>query len=106
MGAGLLATAAIPFAPGAIAFLAIVALVAFLTANSFGMCMGLAIERFPSKANEISSLMVMAIVGGGIVSALLARAQAMFGPAGIVATLALCIAYLLGLGFFAAFRKG
>ena len=102
MGLGLAAPAAIPFVSSPFAFLSVVAFVAFLTANSFGMCMGLAIERFPSKANEISSLMVMAIVGGGIVSAVLGFAQSSFGPVGIVATLAVCIAYLLALGIFAA----
>ena len=105
MGIGLLATAAIPFAPSPFAFLSVVAFVAFLTANSFGMCMGLAIERFPAKANEITSLMVMAIVGGGIVSALLGFAQSVFGPAGIVVTLGLCIAYLFALGLFASRRR-
>ena len=105
MGIGLLATAAIPFVLSPFAFLSVVAFVAFLTANSFGMCMGLAIERFPAKANEITSLMVMAIVGGGIVSALLGFAQSVFGPAGIVVTLGLCIAYLFGLGLFASRRR-
>ena len=105
MGLGLAATAAIPFVPSPFAFLSVVAFVAFLTANSFGMCMGLAIERFPAKANEITSLMVMAIVGGGIVSALLGFAQSVFGPAGIVVTLGLCIAYLFALGLFASRRR-
>ena len=105
MGLGLVATAAIPFVNSPFAFLLVVAFVAFLTANSFGMCMGLAIERFPAKANEITSLMVMAIVGGGIVSALLGFAQSVFGPAGIVVTLGLCIAYLFGLGLFASRRR-
>ena len=105
MGLGLAATAAIPFVSSPFAFLSVVAFVAFLTANSFGMCMGLAIERFPAKANEITSLMVMAIVGGGIVSALLGFAQSVFGPAGIVVTLGLCIAYLFVLGLFASRRR-
>ena len=105
MGVGLAATATIPFVSTPFAFLAIVAFVALLTANSFGMCMGLAIGRFPDKANEISSLMVMAIVGGGIVSAVLGVAQSSFGPVGIVATLGICIAYLLALGLFASPRK-
>ena len=105
MGIGLLAMAAIPFVSSPFAFLSVVAFVAFLTANSFGMCMGLAIERFPAKANEITSLMVMAIVGGGIVSALLGFAQSVFGPAGIVVTLGLCIAYLFVLGLFASRRR-
>ena len=104
MGIGLAATAAIPFVSTPFAFLAIVAFVALLTANSFGMCMGLAIGRFPGKANEISSLMVMAIVGGGIVSAVLGVAQSSFGPVGIVATLGVCIAYLFALGLFASPR--
>ena len=105
MGLGLAATAAIPFVSSPFAFLSVVAFVAFLTANSFGMCMGLAIERFPAKANEITSLMVMAIVGGGVVSALLGFAQSVFGSAGIVMTLGLCIAYLFGLGLFASRRR-
>ena len=104
MGLGLAATATIPFVSTPFAFLAIVAFVALLTANSFGMCMGLAIERFPEKANEISALMVMAIVGGGIVSAVLGVAQSSFGPVGIVAMLGVCIAYLLALGLFASRR--
>ena len=105
MGLGLVATAAIPFVSTPFAFLAIVAFVALLTANSFGMCMALAIERFPAKANEISSLMVMAIVGGGIVSAALGAAQSAFGSVGIVATLGVCLAYLFGLGLFASKKE-
>ncbi len=105
MGSGLAATLAIPLAPSPFAFLSIVAAVAFLTANSFGMCMSLAIGRDPSKANEITSLMVMAIVGGGIVSAVLGAAQKAFGPIGIVLTLASSFAYLFGLGLFAAAKR-
>lgn len=101
MGLGMVATAAILFVGSPFAFLALVALVALLTANSFGMCMGLAIERVPEKANEITSLMVMAIVGGGLVSALLGVAQSAFGAAGIVGILLVCLAYLFGLGLFA-----
>ncbi len=105
MGLGLVTTAAIPLASTPFAFLAVVAFVALLTANSFGMCMGLAIERFPAKANEISALMVMAIVGGGIVSAVLGFANASFGAVGIVATLCLCLSYLFFLGLFASKRR-
>ena len=105
MGLGLAATAAIPFVSTPFAFLSVVAFVALLTANSFGMCMALAIGRFPNKANEISSLMVMAIVGGGLVSAVLGFAQESFGPVGIVATLGGCLAYLFALGLFASGRR-
>ena len=104
MLAGLAATAAIPFVGSPVAFLACVFAVALMTANSFGMCMGLAIGKVPDKANEITALMVMAIVGGGLVSALLGVAQRAFGPSGIVGVLLVCIAYLFALGLFARER--
>lgn len=101
MGLGVVATLAIPLVGTPVAFLALVGVIALLTANSFGMCMGLAIERVPEKANEITALMVMAIVGGGIVSALLGFAQKALGATGIVGVLLVCVAYLLALGLFA-----
>lgn len=104
MGLGALATLAIPLVGTPVAFLALVAAVALLTANGFGMCMGLAIGRIPEKANEITALMVMAIVGGGLVSAVLGVAQRTFGPTGVVGVLFVCLAYLFALGLFA--RKG
>ena len=101
MGAGILATAAILCVGTPQLFLVCVFVVALMTANSFGMCMGLAIDRVPEKTNEITSLMVMAIVGGGLVSALLGVAQKAFGPTGIVFVLLACIGYLFVLGLFA-----
>ena len=104
MGVGLAATAAIPLVGTPLAFLVCVFVVALMTANSFGMCMGLAIDRVPEKTNEITALMVMAIVGGGLVSALLGVAQRAFGAVGIVGVLLACIGYLLVLGVFAQKR--
>jgi len=104
MGVGIAATAGIFFAGSPIAFLACVFLAALATANSFGMCMGLALDRVPEKANEIASLMVMAIVGGGIVTPLLGVAQKTAGAAGIVCVLLICLAYLFSLGLFAGKR--
>ena len=101
MGIGIAATVAILLVGSPFAFLACVFIVALMTANSFGMCMGLAIDKVPEKTNEITSLMVMAIVGGGLVSALLGVAQKAFGAAGIVGVLLVCIGYLLALGLFA-----
>ena len=105
MGAGIVATAGILFAPTPAVFLACVFVAALATANSFGMCMGLALDRVPSKANEITALMVMAIVGGGVVTPVLGFVQGCFGAAGIVAVLISSLAYLLVLGFFAGRGK-
>ena len=104
MGVGLAATVASRFAPTPTAFLACVFVAALATANSFGMCMGLAIDRLPEKANEITALMVMAIVGGAVVTPVIGFAQGVLGATGIMVVLAACIAYLLGLGVFACWR--
>ena len=100
MGVGIAATVAILLVGSPFAFLVCVFIVALMTANSFGMCMGLAIDKVPEKTNEITALMVMAIVGGGLVSALLGVAQKAFGAAGIVGVLLVCIGYLFTLGLF------
>lgn len=105
MGIGIAATAGIFFAPNPTAFLACVFVAALMTANSFGMCMGLAIDREPSKANEITALMVMAIVGGAVVTPVIGFAQGSMGVSGILAVLLACLAYLFGLGVFANGRK-
>ena len=70
-------------------------------AKCFPWCMGLALDRVPEKANEITSLMVMAIVGGGIVTPVLGIVQGSAGASGIVCVLLACLAYLLVLGLFA-----
>jgi fucose permease len=101
MGIGVLSTAGIFFAPNPTVFLVCVFVAALMTANSFGMCMGLAIDHEPAKANEITALMVMAIVGGAVVTPVVGYAQGAFGAAGILTVLMACLAYLLALGVFA-----
>ena len=101
MGLGILATAGIFFAGTPFVFLACVFVAALATANSFGMCMGLALDKVPEKANEITSLMVMAIVGGGIVTPVLGIVQGSAGATGVVCVLLACLAYLFALGIFA-----
>ena len=101
MAVGVLATGCIFFAPTPVVFLSCVFIAALMTANSFGMCMGLAIDREPSKANEITALMVMAIIGGAVVTPVIGFAQKAFGAAGILTVLIACISYLLVLGVFA-----
>ena len=94
--------AGIFFAGTPFVFLACVFVAALATANSFGMCMGLALDKVPEKANEITSLMVMAIVGGGIVTPVLGFVQSSSaGATGIVCVLLACLAYLFVLGLFA-----
>ena len=101
MGIGLIATAGIFLAATPFMFLICVFVAAIATANSFVMCMGLALDRVPEKANEITSLMVMAIVVGGVVTPIIGFAQTMVGSVGVVIVLLACLAYLFALGVFA-----
>ena len=97
MGIGLAATVCIFFAGSPTVFLTCVFVAALMTANSFGMCMGLALDKVPEKANEISALMVMAIVGGAIVSPVLGFAQEAAEVRGLTTVLCACITVLLAI---------
>ena len=98
---GVLGTAGIFFCPDPTSFLVCVFVAALGLANTFGMCMGLAINRLPEKTNEVSALVVMAISGGGVVSIALGAVQQRFGANGITCVLLACLVYLLVLGLFA-----
>ncbi len=102
---GALGTAGIFFCPDPTSFLVCVFVAALGLANTFGMCMGLAINRLPEKTNEVSALVVMAISGGGVVSIALGAVQQRFGANGITCVLLVCLAYLLSLGVFAAAKR-
>ena len=101
VGLAVLATIGIFFAPNPTVFLVLVFISSFGFANTFGMCMGLAIDRLPAKANEISALMVMAIFGGGLSTFAMGVVQKHFGANGITGVLLVCLAYRLFLGVFA-----
>jgi fucose permease len=92
-------TAGIFFAPTPTVFLVCVFTASLGIANTFGMCMGLAINRRPDKTNEVSSLVVMAIAGGAVVTPALGLVQqSSMGVFGLVWVLLACLAYLFVLG--------
>ncbi len=102
IGMAILAATGLFFAPNPTVFLVLVFFAAVGFANAFGMCMGLAIDRRPDKANEISALMVMAICGGGISTFVMGLVRTAWGAGSITFVLLACLLYLLGLGIFAA----
>ena len=67
MGLCILAVVAFFVCSGPVAFLCCVFVASVASANTFVMCMGIALDKLPEKANEITSLMVMAIAGGAVV---------------------------------------
>ena len=83
-------------------FLACVVVASLGISNIFGMVFGLAMNKLPEKANEISGLMVMAIAGGAIIPPIMGAVKGSVGPNGLVFVLLACLVYLLGLGVFAS----
>lgn len=89
------ALAALFFAQGKGLILTLVGAIGFFSASVFSVIISLGINHLPSKANEISGLMVMGIVGGGIVSLLMGfTADKMGSQVGSLAVIAVCVAYL------------
>jgi len=95
-------TAAMLFLKEATAVLACVFVASLGISNIFGMIFGLAMNKLPQKANEISGLMVMAIAGGAIIPPIMGAVKSSVGPNGLIFVLLACLVYLLGLGVFAS----
>ena len=93
MGLCILAVAAFFVCSGPVAFLSCVFVASVASANTFVMCMGIALDRMPEKTNEITALMVMAIAGGAVVPPILGFAQKCAGSVGLVWVLLACLAY-------------
>ena len=93
IGLCVLAVAAFFVCSGPIAFLTCVFVASVASANTFVMCMGIALDKLPEKANEITSLMVMAIAGGAVVPPVLGFAQKCAGSTGLVWVLLACLVY-------------
>ncbi len=95
-------TVAMLFLKAPTAVLACVFVASLGISNIFGMVFGLAMNKLPQKANEISGLMVMAIAGGAIIPPIMGAVKSSVGPNGLIFVLLACLVYLLGLGVFAS----
>ncbi len=78
-------------------------LVGFFCANIFSIIFSFALQHKPSKANEISGLMIMGVAGGAIFPALMGVMSDSFG--GIIGSMyvvLLCLVALLFIAFYVA----
>lgn len=74
--------------------------IGFLASSVFSIIYSVAIQHTPSKANEISGLMITAISGGAIVTPVIGFAMEGFGIVGGISVILLCALYLT----FCAFK--
>lgn len=63
--------------------------------NLFPLVFSIAINEMPSRANEISGLLIMALVGGAVIPPIMGAVSSSFGAVGSISVLVLCFAYLL-----------
>ncbi|MBO4557986.1 MAG: MFS transporter [Bacteroidales bacterium] len=89
------ALAGLFFVRGQWPVLALIGVIGFFSASVFSIIISLGINNLPEKANEISGLMIMGIVGGAIVSLLMGiTADSMGSQLGSLVIIAVCVAYL------------
>ena len=67
--------------------------------NLFPLIFSIAINYLPKRVNEISSLLVMAIVGGAIIPPLMGAMSSMVGVTGSLSVLIFCFAYIIIIPF-------
>lgn len=89
------ALAALFFAQSRGLILVLLGFIGFFSASVFSIIISLGISFMPTKSNEISGLMIMGIVGGGVVTLLMGlTADKLGSQVGSLAIIALCVAYL------------
>ena len=76
-----------------------VALIGFTCANVFSIIFTVALQDKPQQANEISSLMIMGVAGGAVVTPIAGLLSKHIDLAASFALLLLCSAYILFLSF-------
>lgn len=68
--------------------------------NLFPLVFSIAINKMPSRANEISGLLVMAIVGGAIIPPIMGITSSNFGVVGSISVLIFCFVFMFVIPLF------
>ncbi len=76
-----------------------VAVIGFAIANIFSIIFSLALQKLPTRANEISGLMIMGIAGGAIFPLLMGVMADIIGQRGALLVISVCMLYLVFLSF-------
>jgi MFS transporter, FHS family, L-fucose permease len=81
-------------APSSEVTLIFIGLTGLVSGNLFPLIFSLTVDKLPEKANEISGLMIMAVVGGAIIPPLIGYCQNFFSASTSLIVLVLCAAYI------------
>ncbi|MEA3478363.1 MAG: MFS transporter [Bacteroidota bacterium] len=97
----LLSMLAMIFAPSVMIARGAIFMVGLASGNLFPLIFAITLEKMPSRANEVSGLMIMAISGGAIVPPLMGVMSANIGMIASLMVLVVCMVYILGASFYA-----
>ncbi|MBP1672329.1 MAG: transporter [Bacteroidetes bacterium] len=98
---GLAAIVGLMFAPTPVAAMVIIFIIGLGVANIFPLIFSITVGKYPTRANEISGLMIMAVSGGAAIPPLMGWIQDTTGKAtATIFVLVACAVYLLGLSVF------
>jgi fucose permease len=78
----------------------LVFLIGLAVSNIWPLVFSIAVEKYPSRSNEISGLMMMAISGGAVIPLLVGWVSDMSGMILGMSVLILCFVYLLAVSLY------
>lgn len=97
---GILALIAILVIPSAAAAWVLVFLIGMFVANIWPLVFSIAVEKYPTRTNEISGLMMSAICGGAVIPLFMGWVTDLSSVAAGIYVLIGCMVYLFGVGFY------
>lgn len=97
----LLSMLAMIFAPSVMIARGAIFMVGLASGNLFPLIFAITLEKMPSRANEVSGLMIMAISGGAFVPPLMGLMSANIGMIASLMVLVVCMLYILGASIYA-----
>jgi len=97
---GILALIAILIIPSPAAAWVLVFLIGMFVANIWPLVFSIAVEKYPTRTNEISGLMMSAISGGAVIPLIMGWVSDLSSVAAGIYVLIICMLYLFGVGVY------
>ncbi len=97
----ILSMLAMIFAPTVMIARIAIFMVGLASGNLFPLIFAITLEKMPTRANEVSGLMIMAISGGAIIPPLMGVMSANIGMIASLMVLVICMLYILGASIYA-----
>lgn len=98
-------TAILYFSPSVLIAYIGIFIVGLGAGNLFPLVFSIAINKMPTRSNEISGLLIMAIVGGAVIPPIMGMISSSVGIIGSILVLIFCFAYIFLIPFIAGKEK-